>query len=669
MDLFSDTASAKALDVFEVSLIGRASRNWEDLFTGFETFRGITYSSSLSALVQLADRFTDMEITFGSERILSREHAALESVGAAAEGYRFADAVADQKAFTEALARHFSGPARALLPRIVDGTLRFRVLRKAPSHEKLYLLAGRNGLRVITGSANLSLRALEGRQQEMFFCFDGPEAHDAFAAYYARDAEEAAPIDADLIAPCDDRPPEALGPQGLSIEKVPCVRLLQAGAAIIDERRAVPTPPITGEALREAARTGATMRALALEQNRAGKTVVTARSFVRAWRAHAARPIEARDADEVPRAEVDIETGAAIFDGRPFNSHEDTPDAGEASTDAHLIIDYMRGFESFYGDGIGAARQYWALLAWLYASPFVPAMRRVAVLHDASPLAYPLYAVTYGRSDGGKTMFSRVAARSMFGVDKLIRGQHMTANVALGLREKLGAIPLICDDVNRDRFTRQVPDLVKFDQDVAEHVAPVLISTNRDVNVIPPELRKRMVVCHIDAARPKAISDASARKALAQVGTALFRRFLTRFAPEAARLREALAADPLSPPDLILAASSTLAEELAESVDDLPAFTRPIGIGDLDAMKDRPLLEMLGELIEQNPDRVTITPTEITVSFAGDHHGASRFEKLAPAQALKKRFADTVTLDRLALEAEYGFTVPHRGWLARLVGR
>jgi hypothetical protein len=47
--------------------------------------------------------------------------------------------------------------ARGLLPRVADRTVRFRVLRKMPSHEKLYLLSSQQKFRVISGSANLSL--------------------------------------------------------------------------------------------------------------------------------------------------------------------------------------------------------------------------------------------------------------------------------------------------------------------------------------------------------------------------------------------------------------------------------------------------------------------------------------------------------------------------------
>jgi hypothetical protein len=73
----------------------------------------------------------------------------------------------DQKALVEALARLLGRAGTELLERVVTGTLRFRLLRGRPSHDKLYLLSGAVGHRVLTGSANLSLAAFEGRQHEV----------------------------------------------------------------------------------------------------------------------------------------------------------------------------------------------------------------------------------------------------------------------------------------------------------------------------------------------------------------------------------------------------------------------------------------------------------------------------------------------------------------------
>jgi hypothetical protein len=56
------------------------------------------------------------------------------------------------------------------------------------------------------------------------------------------------------------------------------------------------------------------------------------------------------------------------------------------------------------------------------------------------------------------------------------------------------SIPLVVDDLNSRKMTEHLPDLVKSDREFYEQYAPILISTNRDVQAVQPELRKRMVV-------------------------------------------------------------------------------------------------------------------------------------------------------------------------------
>ena len=93
-----------ALEVFEAQLLGRRRTDWRTLFQGYRRLKAITYSSSIPALLAVADLFEEMEILFGSERVLGRELGALEDATAVA-GYRFVDAVADQKAAIERLLR------------------------------------------------------------------------------------------------------------------------------------------------------------------------------------------------------------------------------------------------------------------------------------------------------------------------------------------------------------------------------------------------------------------------------------------------------------------------------------------------------------------------------------------------------------------------------------
>jgi NgoFVII restriction endonuclease len=672
-------AERERILVFEIVIQGTRETVWRDLFEGFRSLKAITFSASVPAILEVAGLFEDVEITFGSERVLSRELAALEQATTAV-GYRFTDALADQKALIERFVRPaLSRAGERLLERVQDGSLRFRLLREAPSHAKLYLLAEDERFRAVSGSANLSLAAFSGRQRETFFVSDTQADYRRFADAYLENEARSDPIAADLlvVASGDDNPVQLEVPDGpVEIQEVPCFRFLRAQGAIIE----TPRPPVMSElsasALREASALGAELQQIALDRNRNGATVISATGFVRAYRAHAARPITDRT-DRVPEARIDLGSGLVTLDGRPWHRIGAPVPWPEVERDAGLLAPYFEGFGRFYGDAEGVRRSYWALACWLYGAPFASALRTAALRHDGSPLAYPVHAVLYGRSDGGKTMFSRIVTRSMFGIEQMVRGKDFTTQRALGLRERLGAIPLIVDDVNRDRFTQYVPDLVKFDHESGEGYAPILISTNRDVTAVTPDLRKRMVVCHIDGARPRGMPEAPARAALSGVGTALYRAYLERLVPRLPGLIEALARDPHHPPDLLAASSEILSDLVAEALGSAPGWARSIAQEEIERLKDKPLLDLLEEIIEQNSDRVRINRAsgDLVVDFGGDHNQAARFEKLVPAQALKGRFADAVKLDLDALERDFGFAPAGRSrrslgaFLARLLGR
>ena len=664
--------------VFEIAVQGARETAWQDLFRGFRSLKAVTFSASVPAILDVAGLFEDVEITFGSERVLSRELGALEQATTAA-GYRFTDALADQKAFIERCVRPaLSQRGERLLARVQDGSLRFRLLRGAPSHAKLYLLAADDRFRAVAGSANLSFAAFTGRQRETFFVADGEADYRRFLDAYIDNETRSDPIAADLLvvtASDGERAQLDVPAQPVAIQEVPCFRFLETQGAIVESPRPPVLPDLSAAALRAASALGAELQQIALDRNRSGATVVSASGFMRAYRAHAARPI-ADTSDRVPEARIDLDLGLVVLDGRPWHRIGAPVPWSEVQKDAALLAPYFEGFGRFYGDAAGLQRSYWALACWLYAAPFAPLLRTAALRHDGSPLAYPVHAVLYGRSDGGKTMFSRVISRSMFGLEQMVRGKDFTTQRALGLRERLGAIPLIIDDVNRDRFGQYVPDLVKFDHESGEGYAPILISTNRDVTAVTPDLRKRMVVCHIDGARPRGMPEAPARAALSGVGTALYRTCLDRLVPRLPELTEALARDPHHPPDLLLVASEILSGLLAEALGAAPGWARPVEQDEIERLKDKPLLDLLEEILAQNSERVRINrPSgDLVVDFGGDHNQAARFEKLVPPQALKGRFADAVKLDLDALERDFGFAPARRpgglgALLARLLGR
>ncbi len=676
-DLFGGSAvrpAAKPLTVFRAELIGSALASWEELFDGYTSLKAITFSSSVELLLRLADRLEDMEVVFGSESILSKEHLALAQASQTIQAYGFADALIDQKALVEALSRLLGRSGTRLLDRVATGTLRFRLLRGRPSHEKLYILSGPAGYRVLTGSANLSLAAFEGRQHEIHVAFDGEAAWQLFGGYYQRDWKDSVPVEADALVATRPDGTAAAREVPLRLDEVPIVRVLNAGVALVDQPPRPMPAGFAADALRQAAVIGAELKDLALPKDKAGRTVVNAASVLRVLRSHQARPLGDAADERIPRVDIDFANGTVQLDGTRWLALDEAIPAAAVARDARILTDYLGSFRSFFGNAAGAMEVYWAFLVWLYSAPAAPYLRQAAVPAGIDPWVYPVYAVLYGRSSGGKTLFTKVAARSMFGFEKMIRSGQFTANRALGLRERMGGLPLLIDDVTRDKFTSHVPDLVRTDHEMSAQYAPIVLTTNRDVSTIPPDLTKRMVTCHIDAAIPenRSVSERIARRAQNEIGTALYRAYLQRLLPQVRAMRADIDAEADMFPDLLACSADLLREVLGEALGELPDWARRLSFADYFGIRHRRFRDQLSDMLADSEERITLNRRagELTISFGGDTNQAAQFARSVPDFVLKGRFADMVKLDLVALEQEMGFAVGRsRAWWQRLLRR
>ena len=662
--LFEPQDLAGNLTVFRAELVAAEQTDWMRLFAGFERLQAITFSSSLSFLLQLLRQFEDAEIVLGSERILSRQHALLVQTSEVVEAYGIGDALADQKALTEALAQQLGSEGQGLLPRVLDGSLRFRLLRGQPSHEKLYLLSGGGGWRVITGSGNLSRHAFEAQQQEIYVSFEGERAWGEFDRYYQRGWRESCPIDADLlIVRAAGGEPQARS-RPVDLIETPLARVIRAGTVIRDEPVRVEALEPSVSALREAEKLAAELKEIPLPKTKTGHTIVDAQTLTRVLRQHQARPVSEPGEDRLPRGQILFGSGQVVLDGAPWLSAGESIPQDQLRNDAELMTEYVASFGTFFGDARGAVEAYWAFLVWIYSAPAAPYLRQAAIPAGIDPWVYPVYAVLYGRSSGGKTLFTRVAARSMFGFEKMIRSGVFTATRTLGLRHKLGAIPLLVDDVTRDKFTEHVPGLVRTDAELGECYAPVVITTNKDVNAIPADVSKRMVTCHIDAAIPenRSVAGTIARRVLKGLGTSLFRAYMLELIPQVRLMRAALDEGRPGFPDLLAASSQILREIFRQQLGAAPEWARELDFHDYFGIRHRKFSEQLGAILAQSEERVTVNRAsgEMIVKFGGDTNQANQFARTVPDFVLKGRFADIVRLDLEALEKEMGITAGGR---------
>ena len=155
--LYENTLFARApqLNIVHANYVSSSQATLNDLILGYERLRVLTYSSSITLINHVAELVDDLEVIFGREDII----------------YRIAHYIAYQDKLIRELKHEFSGNDY-IRQKIDVGKLRLYVVKGTVSHEKLFLLEGTAGTRVISGSANFSERAFSGNQNESFICFD-----------------------------------------------------------------------------------------------------------------------------------------------------------------------------------------------------------------------------------------------------------------------------------------------------------------------------------------------------------------------------------------------------------------------------------------------------------------------------------------------------------------
>ena len=204
-------------------------------------------------------------------------------------------------------------------------------------------------------------------------------------------------------------------------------------------------------------------------------------------------------------------------------------------------------------------------------------------------------------------------------------------------------------------------DLVRTDQEMSAQYAPIVLTTNRDVSTIPPDLTKRMVTCHIDAAIPenRSVTERIARRAQKEIGTALYGAYLQRLIPAVSAMRADVDAEAETFPDLLARSTELLRDLFGEALDGVPDWAWPLSFTDYFGIRHRRFRDQLADMLADAEDRITINRRagEPTISFSGDTNQARQFARSVPDFVLKGRFADQVKLDLHALEQEIGFAV------------
>ena len=414
------------------------------LFDGYrDEFRAVTYTASMETIMGLLLKqgFGRVEVIFGNQDLLHGDKAHPLLVQKAIEDYAshlFVGIGGSADPVTEKLREQQA-----------SGKLRLMAMAPGIVHSKYYLLQGAAGRRVLVGSANLSERAMSGKQGEVLLAYDN---HDFMWQTIERKYEALATLaeKAELTLATEIKPAELV-----NFDDLPINRHVTTGKPVeifLPAAAAEPGPdsdPIY-LAIRQSNLSQVLGSSLSsnLKPNKDGVAQITPAVTRQVNRAAAGLSLPAIK----PPPCLEIVNGKFIYQGHEVLVSED-PDA--VANDASAITQYFNMMQEFGPDAATMQRNYFGFMGWLFFSPFMSTARRERAKESPKNADFNLMALIYGPANSGKSRLVSFLQAAMFGdrTSYSDKGQvKFTPHDCHKLRKERGALPMFFDDVAGSRF-------------------------------------------------------------------------------------------------------------------------------------------------------------------------------------------------------------------------
>ena len=502
-----------------------------NMFAGFTSLRALTYTASMKMIVGLLRdyEYDDFECVFGHSGIIAPD---------------LNDVLAFQAVVEVDLRRAFVGVATSdarqqeLFDLVASDKARFFVVKDKIAHAKIYLLEREGLRRVIVGSANLSETAFSGRQAETLIAFDNDEtAWQHYTAQY----EAVRSTATSRLAPTGKVVPA----EQLPIEEIPALRDVNESQQEVriyvpadeEEEAEISLPSVLQKVIRIKDRL---RRPLAgMEQKRNGHISIT--------------PQIVRESISISRSRAGEDEHSDVYlsyDGKDFvlsgevMSLEAPPE--DVRGDVLRWLEFFGNYENgFRGDVARLQSDYFTFMSWFYFSPMLCDVRNAALRSRNFSFDQPMFAVLYGSSNCGKTSLIETLMQSMFSYPRMVETDKFTRVNLRGLRNLFKRLPVVFDDVTRDRFNRHAEEAIKqLDYIQAEEYPCFALSMNAEARNFKDEIVKRCLMIYTRTSLPgdqTAIRNRLQRsisKIRDGMTTALYREYLKRIVARLGELRQ-----------------------------------------------------------------------------------------------------------------------------------
>lgn len=609
-----------------------SGHSFSSLIEGYATMRVLTYSNGVPLIRAAAKMLDEMEIVFGREDIINGMEQYL--------------------AYQEHLVNAMRKTAQAddvISRKIATGALRLFVVQNTVKHEKLYLLEGDAGTRVLTGSPNFSPAAFGGRQGEILTSFDNdPDAWEHFNTLYDTIKTQEATRH---LAPC------VFEGDLMTVNKLPSIgdyKEAHNGKSpdVVFVRTGPSAPSIVSKVIKPEFPRKFAGVSKKFSDNGNGMALLDLTT-----RKRLVHYVENRSRTEAQNTEEYLLLTPAkefVLSGTVLDLN---PPDDEIRRDVAFWIDYFSGYTKLKGDVPKLQKDYFTFMSWLYSGPLMCDFRHATLAREGIIEDYPVFGILYGKMNCGKTELINTLLLSMFGREGFLDKDWFTPSRVRALRPQNLRYPMAFDDLGRKRYA-YLKDLVRDDAVYEDEYPPIVISMNNEQDNLEPAIKKRAMVIYSGASLPLEENREVRRwikQLKKQIGMALYHVYL-------ARLLKYLETDPL-PKDILFVSSSLLQQLFAQyATVPVPAWCTPVTLEECDRNRFEKVRYDLREQWLHNQNAWTIRRNRAILNI-GDIHAARRLREAIPDYLLREGSIGTImTFDISELSAFLDMPIQTSWW-------
>ncbi len=583
---------------------------YQELFEGFDTLYGITYSSSIKLIDEISSKFEHTEVIFGYKEVLDNNLCSL---------------LAAQKVILNQLLE--DSLLNSLYEKIKDGRLAMFLSNDIKSHEKIFVLKNKEGrTRVIVGSANLSYSAFKGLQRENIIVFDDQEAFDLYYDRYQKFKEEASSLIEEKIFVKVQK--EGVEKVQEDAKYIPVISdmLINNIDLVIEEAEDNDTADfILTPSIEEAKKEFKGLKfkkptkscpALVFEKK-------MLEPFLKKYREDKKK--QYKESRAFPKL---------ILSGNKLTFHDReislNPSKEDVEKEVQAYIDFYTGLDKYSYDKSehlkDAKENYHLFACWYLATIFMPRLRYISNRNHHEVINFPVTGLLNGASNAGKSTFLKMMSRIMSGADIIpIQSKEFTSTKVEAYRHCYQGIPVNFDDLTKYAYKNHAEKIIKDDfygineKDLT--YAAVACATN-EVEGVKKEISKRALVCRIDIQ----LNDEEVQKVthetkmkIANIKGALYGEYIRRMIP----LVEDMILKMEDPdevdynPDIFLLSSSVFKEIIEEFTGETYDFVKEYTLADAKnpSRKGKKSIETFMLLWKNEKDNFIINKKENTLTY------------------------------------------------------